>query len=254
MSEEVNTDIFETTKDVMGGKFEELISRFLSNSDSYIHTIQNGLENSNFKAVKDAAHPLKSSSAMIGFMGMSEHAKLIEACAKKDDISQDDIDTMQASFVSLMQSYEGVKLYIDYVLISADDTDQLNDENIPNIKKLKVLHIDDDVVVCKVTKGFLDRNGAYHVQSYADLKQAISNISSFLPDVILLDYNLKDVSGEESVDFLRSYTKTKDVPVILVTGVDEKNIDQGVLQNVSGYLHKPYRAENLINKIQAVVS
>ena len=75
-----------------------------------------------------------------------------------------------------------------------------------------------------------------------------------LPDLILLDLMLPDVSGTEVCRQLKSSNDTKDVPVIMVTARSEE-IDRvvGFEVGADDYVTKPYSVRELVLRIRAVL-
>jgi CheY-like chemotaxis protein len=59
------------------------------------------------------------------------------------------------------------------------------------------------------------------------------------PDVILLDLMLPDMSGAWVLDILRSQPSTRDIPIIVVSAVDEVFLRRQTKGKVAYYFQKP---------------
>ena len=75
-----------------------------------------------------------------------------------------------------------------------------------------------------------------------------------VPDLILLDYVLPDMKGDEVSRRLFSDTTTEKVPVLYMSGfgTDLKS-SQGENPNVIGFLNKPFTSETLLKTIQTYI-
>ena len=70
------------------------------------------------------------------------------------------------------------------------------------------------------------------------------------PDLILLDINLPDLTGDEVLRQLKDDPATSDIPVIMVSAdAMGERIQQLLQQGASGYLTKPYRVAELLRLI-----
>jgi CheY-like chemotaxis protein len=72
-------------------------------------------------------------------------------------------------------------------------------------------------------------------------------------DLILLDYLLPDINGDEILEYLRNGLK-KETPVLIFSGQNElENVKKVASIGISGYLVKPLRIDEFIKKIQQVI-
>ncbi|MCY7410261.1 MAG: response regulator, partial [Chitinophagales bacterium] len=76
-------------------------------------------------------------------------------------------------------------------------------------------------------------------------------------DVILLDLQMPVMDGYETLEHLRNENSAaiKNIPVIALTANATKTEREKCLKNgMNGYLSKPFRSEELLKQIQAVIS
>lgn len=84
--------------------------------------------------------------------------------------------------------------------------------------------------------------------------QAITQIDKHRPDLIILDYEMPVCNGERIFKLLKANETTKDIPVIFLTGVSDKDNIMAVLKlNPAGYFLKPPVAEKLLGKIREII-
>lgn len=75
------------------------------------------------------------------------------------------------------------------------------------------------------------------------------------PDLIILDYDMPVLNGKETLDLLRADERTKDIPVIFLTALnDNENIQKIMEWKPQGYLAKPVRTEILLAKVEQALS
>ena len=105
-------------------------------------------------------------------------------------------------------------------------------------RRKHVLVVDDDSGVLKLVKGYL--SSKYDVATAKSGKVAMKFLETKTTDLILLDYEMPDENGAAVLRKLRAIDKTKNLPVVFLTGVKEKEKIQEVLSfNIRGYLLKP---------------
>lgn len=116
---------------------------------------------------------------------------------------------------------------------------------------LKVLVVDDATFVRDLVKRTL-RHMIPDLELFeaADGARAMSLIKSKNPDLILSDWEMPEMPGDELLRWLRDQPKFADTPFIMITSRgDRNNVVEAVTAGVSDYLSKPFTAEELTNKI-----
>lgn len=118
---------------------------------------------------------------------------------------------------------------------------------------LNILLVEDDTAVREVLRGPLQKAGL-HVIEAGDVRQAKEAIVQQVPDLILLDWMLPDISGVEWARILKSAPHTRGVPIIMLTarGEEEDRI-KGLEVGADDYVTKPFSPRELIARIRAVL-
>lgn len=122
-------------------------------------------------------------------------------------------------------------------------------------KKIKILLIEDDPFLLSMynTKFELE-NFEVNIADDGEkgLKAAIENV----PDIVLLDIVLPKMSGFEVLKNLKLDDKTKNVPVILLTNLSQKDeVEKGVELGASDYLIKAhFMPSEVVEKIKKLVN
>lgn len=119
----------------------------------------------------------------------------------------------------------------------------------------KILIADDEKEIRELLKEKLEKND-YHVIAVSNGKEALAAVKKEDFDLILLDVAMPLMDGYEACEKIKQDMRTKDVPVLLLTG---KDLDPKSLENrlkelgASGYIHKPSTLSELLEKIKVTL-
>lgn len=78
----IDTNVLEDIRDLMEDDFPDLVRRFLADSADLLKQLDHGIARGDADAVHHAAHTLKSSSAALGALALSDRAKHLEALGR----------------------------------------------------------------------------------------------------------------------------------------------------------------------------
>jgi two-component system, OmpR family, phosphate regulon response regulator PhoB len=116
-----------------------------------------------------------------------------------------------------------------------------------------ILVVEDEPAIQELIAVNLARSG-HEVRRAASAEEAYRQVAETLPDVILLDWMLPDTPGPAITRRLRSESRTRDVPIIMLTaraGEDDKVA--GLAAGADDYITKPFSPRELEARIQAVL-
>ncbi len=117
-------------------------------------------------------------------------------------------------------------------------------------KKALVLVVDDIPRNLQVLSTILDNEG-FDITFASNGKQAIEVANSAMPDLILLDVMMPEMSGFEACQILKSMDKTKHIPIIFITGrSDTESIVEGFQAGAVDYVTKPFNTVEMISRIK----
>lgn len=105
-----------------------------------------------------------------------------------------------------------------------------------------VLVIDDDPVVQDLMQSFLSKEG-YRVTVASGGEEGLSKARELKPDVITLDVAMPRMDGWTVLSALKADAAVADIPVIMLTMVDDKNM--GFALGAADYMTKPINRERL---------
>ena len=110
-----------------------------------------------------------------------------------------------------------------------------------------VLVLDDEQAYTKVMSMVLREYGfdPFPVNSAADAWELLDRVT---PDLVLLDVMMPNIDGITFLNELRAHVRLRVVPVLVVTAYTETR-EQALNAGASGYLTKPFSAEQLRESI-----
>jgi two-component system, OmpR family, phosphate regulon response regulator PhoB len=116
-----------------------------------------------------------------------------------------------------------------------------------------VLIVEDEPAIAELMVVNLRHNG-FRTLWAMDSASAQKELDAVLPDVILLDWMLPGESGLSLAKRWRAQSRTKAVPVIMVTARgDETDRVTGLDSGADDYITKPFSTKELIARIRAVL-
>src|SRR5690242_11105755 len=113
-----------------------------------------------------------------------------------------------------------------------------------------ILVVDDKANIRNLVREYLSEEG-FRVVTAADGREALYSARQEKPDLILLDIMMPEMSGYE---FLKTYRKERETPVILLTAkLDETDKVLGLELGADDYVTKPFGMKELVARINAVL-
>ena len=118
----------------------------------------------------------------------------------------------------------------------------------------RILAVDDESDVLLIIKTALLSEG-FEVKTASSGPDALSAVNEFSPDLIILDMMMPEMTGFETLEKLRELSQFKRTPVIMLTGVSDKDkIREAIDIGVSYYMVKPFEFHDLISKVRLAIS
>lgn len=117
-----------------------------------------------------------------------------------------------------------------------------------------VLHIDDDVDLVDAVMSRLQASG-YRVASALDGVSGMQAALMYPADAIILDYDMPHGRGDTVIDLLKGNSKTKDIPVIVLTAVHQKGLKRRLLsKGADVFMTKPFEFAQLEETISELLN
>ena len=113
-----------------------------------------------------------------------------------------------------------------------------------------ILHVDDDVDLVDAVTSRLAAAG-YRVASALDGVSGMQEALRHPASAIILDYDMPNGRGDVVIDLLKSNERTKDIPIVVLTAVQQKSLKRTLLnKGADVFMNKPFEFAEL----QAVIA
>jgi CheY-like chemotaxis protein len=113
----------------------------------------------------------------------------------------------------------------------------------------KILIADDSKLIISLVKNIFQSQGEdFIVLTAYDGKEAVEKAEKEMPDIILMDWQMPEMSGLEALKILKASSKTKDIPVIMLTASEstEAAFDGGA----TDFVQKPFNKSELLTRVR----
>jgi two-component system chemotaxis response regulator CheY len=118
---------------------------------------------------------------------------------------------------------------------------------------MKILLVDDSTTMRRIQKNTLEKLGHTDIAEAGDGLEAISKLQGGGFELVLMDWNMPNMTGIDALKKIKADPALKAVPVIMVTSESEKSrILEAIQSGAANYLVKPFQADTLAEKIAAV--
>lgn len=116
-----------------------------------------------------------------------------------------------------------------------------------------VLVVDDDPIMHQVLQHYLQRQG-YRLLNAKGGHEALEIATRLLPDLILLDVSMPDMSGLTALRHLKENQKTRATPVIVITAqADRATHVESEISGAAAFLTKPFRSADLLQLLHKIL-
>lgn len=119
------------------------------------------------------------------------------------------------------------------------------------MKKYSILLVDDDITIVKLLSDILEDEG-YRILTAYNGKQAIESVRINEPDLIVLDWNMPELDGIETLRVLVAEKLITNTPVIMFTGAmtDSVNLKLALQEGAFDFIEKSFDKTELFARIK----
>lgn len=119
---------------------------------------------------------------------------------------------------------------------------------------MKILLVDDSDTVRCIGRHTLAKMGYTDIVEAQDGAEAVKQVASGAFQLVLMDWNMPNMTGIDALKAIRANPDHKSLPVIMITSESEKcRITEALQGGASSYVVKPFLAETLQDMINAVM-
>jgi len=116
----------------------------------------------------------------------------------------------------------------------------------------KILLVDDEVALTRMTKLVLERTGKYEVLTENNGSKAVAAVRKFRPDIIFLDIMMPEMPGDVIAQELREDKELADIPIVFLTAIVSRTETKTLGSVIGGnqFLAKPVKADDMLKVIE----
>ncbi|MBT4837836.1 MAG: response regulator [Methylococcales bacterium] len=120
---------------------------------------------------------------------------------------------------------------------------------------LNVLIVDDSLTARNFIKGVLEKLGMRHFTVAENGQEAVDILDDHFFDLVVTDYNMPIMNGQELLQHIRTKSSQQTVPVLMVTSEDSESRLAAVQQSgVSAVCDKPFATDSVKQLIEQIFS
>ncbi len=118
---------------------------------------------------------------------------------------------------------------------------------------MKILLVDDSNTMRRIQRNTLTSLGFTEVDEAEDGAEAVKKIPGGGYNLVLMDWNMPNMTGIEALKAIRADPATATLPVIMVTSESEKTrILEAIQAGATNYIVKPFTPDVLREKLAAL--
>lgn len=125
------------------------------------------------------------------------------------------------------------------------------------LEALRVLVVDDEPTMRKVTRSLLQAIGIRAIFEANDGRSGLEAICTLAPDVVVLDWEMPSLNGAEFIRRVRSPDSfpLPDIPIIMLTGYGQRSrVLEAVQLGVNEFLLKPVSSQALLARFVSILA
>lgn len=117
----------------------------------------------------------------------------------------------------------------------------------------EILLVEDSETQALQLRHMLETNG-FHVSWHSTAEAALDGLNEKLPDLVIADFHLPGMNGNELTRQMRLNVRTRAIPVIMLTEARERTVErQGLESGADAYISKSAEQELIILRIKALL-
>ena len=120
-------------------------------------------------------------------------------------------------------------------------------------RNMAILIVDDYKTMLRIIRNLLKQIGFDNVDEATDGSTALQRLREKNYGLVISDWNMEPMTGLQLLKEIRSDPKLKHIPFIMVTSESRtENVIAAKEAGVSNYIVKPFNADTLKQKLQAI--
>lgn len=118
----------------------------------------------------------------------------------------------------------------------------------------RVLIVDDEPNIVTALEFLLEKRG-FEVKVAVNGEEALAQIETFKPDLVLLDVMMPKVSGYDVCQRMRSNPRWQSIKIVMLSAKGrEVEVSKGMSLGADLYVTKPFSSAELVSRIDELLS
>lgn len=118
----------------------------------------------------------------------------------------------------------------------------------------KILIVDDNEQNVELLQAYMEDIEGTEISTATDGVQALHTVSEARPDLILLDVMMPNMSGFEVCKQLKDDPTTRDIPIIMVTALNESSdYERGMESGADDFLTRPFDRVEFMARVRSLL-
>jgi two-component system chemotaxis response regulator CheY len=123
-----------------------------------------------------------------------------------------------------------------------------------DVEDLRVLVVDDHMVIRRLIESFLRENGFQNIDIAANCDEALHKLEFHKYDIVFFDWNLPGKSGYAQMQELRESREYDKMAIVMVTAEsEERHVIEALKAGATAYIVKPVARETFDKNLAKVV-
>ena len=117
----------------------------------------------------------------------------------------------------------------------------------------RICYVEDDEDIQRIVRMSLERVGKMTVDVVSDSTTAIARMTSFKPDLVMLDWMMPAMDGPALFRQMQLRPETKALPVVFITAkAAQRDLDELMKMGAAGTISKPFNPKDLPDQLRAI--
>jgi two-component system OmpR family response regulator len=119
----------------------------------------------------------------------------------------------------------------------------------------RICYVEDDEDIQRIVRMSLERVGKMTVEVVSDPTAAIAAITTFKPDLVMLDWMMPGMDGPTLFRKMKQLPETSALPVVFITAkATQRDMEELMTLGAAGTISKPFSPKDLPDQLRAIWS
>lgn len=119
---------------------------------------------------------------------------------------------------------------------------------------IQILYVEDERDIQTVARLALEQIGDFKVKICGSGREALAQLDTFIPDLVLMDVMMPDMDGVETYEAMKAVPALAEIPVVFMTArVQAQEIKDYLAMGVVGVIAKPFSPMTLADQVKEIL-